>query len=188
MKLLAKIALSFLLLQTTLVYAVDDLKSEQVKAYIDSAPEFRQWSQQHQAQLSESQKKAATELKEEATEEQLIQRTLEISGLEKEMNAMVQAKGFKDAAEYGRITGKILRAFMALRMAEESAFEKMSQGIAQLEQAEMPPEQKQQMLAMMKSRMAQLKEMSTSSKADQDVVRPFLPQLKQAVSDISGAQ
>jgi len=174
-----------LLLISALTMAADPLTDAQVVNYIKSGPEFKQWTVKNQAALKASYMKTKQALPAEASGQQIMEKSMEESGLSDQLMALVKPYGFKSGMQYLNTSQRIMKAMMALSVRSKSAAsqeteKRMAEALKRLEQSDMSPEKKAQMRQMLKGSHTQMMAMAKAPEEDIVVVEPHMAEIKKA--------
>ena len=170
-----------LLLMVSLHGHAAGLSSQQIENYIASVPGLREWNDQFEAPVQDAMdNSSASGQPMMGNPYDMVRSALESAGLMEQFSQIVAQYGFRNAAEYFNVADRILRAYLAFQMSEQDLDSRVQEAMQELENANLPDAQKQQMMQLLKSQMGIVSSMAESDPADKAAVEPYLGQLDQA--------
>lgn len=167
------------------VHADELLTKKQVEQWLQAMPAVQSFADQNETAIDRFD---TSDDLDHLFDEQVMVKPLKDAGLYDEFEDLVEDFGFDDPEEWAGISGRIFKALVAAQMAEQgsSVAAMQAQMDQMMQNPSLPPEAK----AMMEQHMAQAKAMikaaGESPQADQETIKPYLPQI-QALMESEGA-
>ena len=158
-----------------------DLTDKQITQWINAWPEIQAWGDKHEKEFEAEALKNKGGMGDSMGDWFTnVAPMLKANGYYKEYNAMLTKNGFTSVEQWADISNRVFSATMNAMMEQQNPGMKaqMKASMAQLKNANLPPEQQKMMMQMMEQSQAAFKAMESASPADTTIVSKHLPALR----------
>lgn len=153
-----------------------ELQSKDVENWLDTLPPIQAWLDQQEHNLPDTEPPEDIGNIEKMMEFSI--KKLKAAGVYDEFEKKVQAAGYQNVPQWGRLSQRISLAFMAVQQDNEPiSRDAIEQQIQQLKTLDMPPENKQMMEKMLRGSLAMIDAINAVSAKDKAAVRPHIDRL-----------
>lgn len=162
------------------------IKAKDVKGFISSYAEVVAFGEKHDIDPDSDKKNPSARDMSKMYQRAVDKIRAKGGGLYRQFTGIVRKHGFSSPNQWADVSGRIVRAYMAIRMGAHSEQMKaqMAASIQQIQSnPNIPPDQKQQMLQQMQASSQMMQSFAKADPADKKALQPYLAQLDKAFEE-----